>query len=181
MVNLEDLPGPNALACAYRKDGGGLGVIANERSEVRGLDAFGEMSRAGRKDVATVKGVAQRRQKKFAGGDGADFVLGLCSVNDGEGTVVGADEILPGGFYQNRSARGANAGVHYNDMDGSPGKKRIGLRNHEAAFENFERRDLMAEVDDTHPGRDAEDDAFHGSDKMVGESEIGSEGDYGHG
>src|SRR5208337_175387 len=53
----------------------------------------------------------------------------------------------------------------------------VGLRDGQRAVQNIEGLDRVADVDDLRLGSDSENDAFHGADEMIVESEISSKSD----
>jgi len=62
-------------------------------------------------------------------------------------------------------------------MNRTLGKVRIGLSDHKGAFGDFKRMNFMRDIDDLNTRRDAQDDALHGCDEVVGGAEVCGEGD----
>ena len=145
----------------------------------RRRDAGRQVRRAGREDVAAVKGAAHGLAEVFVVFDKPDLVL-LAKVDHGEHAVIRRDEVLAGGFHQDRAAGGAHARVDHHDVHGLVGKGAIRLRDQVGTLGDGEGCHLVADIDDSRARADAQDHAFHGGNVMIGQAEIGGQGKDGH-
>ena len=84
---------------------------------------------------------------------------------------------MPRGLGQDRTARAAHAGIDDDHMNRALRKVAPRLRDHKRAFVHLEWRDLMRDVHDPGPGRNAENHALDGAGEMIGLAEVGCESD----
>ena len=96
-----------------------------------------------------------------------------------EHAIVGRDEVLARGFGQDRAARGAHARIDHDHVHGLLREVAIRLRDQERGLGDFVGAHLVADVHDARGGRNPRMTPFMTPDVVVGESEIGGQGDDG--
>lgn len=132
----------------------------------------------GREDVASVECLADGGQKILRIRDGADFVFSF-RQDEREDAVIGTDEKLSGGFDQDGAAQRADARIDYHDVHGSGRKMSPRLGDGEGGFGDIEGAAFMRDIDDVRLGADPENDALHDAGVVIGETEVGGQGDDG--
>ena len=103
----------------------------------------------------------------------------LASIDERQNAVVGSDEIMALTAGNDGAARGADAGVHDDEVNRAGREIGIRLGNGQGAIEDVESLHRVADVNDFGLGNDTQNDAFDGADEMVAQPEVGSQGDDG--
>ena len=88
---------------------------------------------------------------------------------------------MPGHLGEQWPPRGPDARIHHHDVNGLLRKIAVRLRDGERAVGDVVGLNAVADVDHLRGGLDAQDDAFHGANKMIGEAKVGGERDDGTG
>ena len=100
-------------------------------------------------------------------------------VDQGKHSVIRRHEMVPFARDQQRPAGRANARVDDDHVHRTGRKIGICLRNRQGSIEHIESLHRVADVDNFRLRLNRQDDAFHGADEMIVESEIGGQRDDG--
>ena len=95
----------------------------------------------------------------------------------GEQAVVGAEQHAAGHLHADQAAAGAHARVDDRDDHAVVGQVLHRPHQHERARPHVVGRDLVADVEDAHVGREAEHDRLAHPDELVGVAVVGRERD----
>ena len=176
-VHLQHQPLPRLFIELLGLRDGQLEVVFDGLAELLDLHPLGEVGGAGGKDVAPVKGVADRLAEIVLAGDVIGGQGFQARVDEAEHAVVGRQEVVPVAAHQDGPPLRAHAGVNHHQVDGARRKGGPGLRQSEGRVQDVIGQDVVADVNDFRFGIDPQDDALHGCDVVVGGAEVGQQGD----
>jgi hypothetical protein len=151
--------------------------VCNRFTKGGALPGFREPRSDGSENIAPMKRLADRLAE-IVFGDDMPRVKGIRLVVDGgEHAVIGSHEVVLIARDQYGPPLGAHARIDNDDVDGFRREILIYLADCQRAIQNVMCEDAVADVHDVDVGIDAEDDALHNRDKVVGSAVIGGQRD----
>jgi len=133
----------------------------------------------GREDVAAMEGGTDWVPEVSRGRNLAELCARTRREDHAEQAVVGSDEAMSADFRDDCSASAAYTRIDDGDVNCATGEIAPGLGERVSRFGDGIRCDFMRDIEQSGARADAQHDAFHSGDVVVGEAEIGEEGDDG--
>ncbi len=163
----------------FRLGGGEANEVCDFVAELQRVDAFGQVCRHRRENVARMKCLAHRLQEIVFARHVPHREPLLALVNQRKHAVVGRHEVMALAGHDQGPPRRPHARIDDHHVDGPAGKVRIRLRDGQRAVQHIKCLHGMADINNLGLGLDGENDALHGAHKVIGQSEVGGQRDDG--